>query len=62
MTKKHFRFAADRIVSDCFDYGFSKEDSQSYHAFVQFFEEMSLAFDKDMFDEYIDKEIEEMKK
>ena len=57
MTKKHYVFAADKIVDDCIIFGYKKEDSMKYKIFVDFFTDLSDKFDIDTFDKYIDKRI-----
>ena len=55
MTKQHYVFAADKIVEDCINYGYKKENSMKYKIFVEFFSSFSEKFDIDTFDKYIDK-------
>jgi hypothetical protein len=61
MTNRHYKYAADTIVEGCLNFGINKEENQAYDAFVNFFEEMSFGFDRELFDKYIDKKLEEVR-
>jgi hypothetical protein len=60
MSKKHYVFAANKIVNECYELGIKKEDCPSYHCFLEFFNEFGDKFDSDKFDEFIDKKIKEL--
>jgi hypothetical protein len=60
MTKKHYVWAAKQIIWECCDTGFKKEECPSYHTYIEFFNEFGNKFDKDKFDEFIDKKIMEL--
>lgn len=60
MTRKHFTFAADQIVADCYIRGIKKEESILYESYLELFEHFSSTFKKSTFDTYIDNELNEM--
>lgn len=58
MGKSHFKIAADLVVDDCIDNGYTTPGASDYYwAYVEFFTEINSNFDRDKFDEYIIKRI-----
>jgi hypothetical protein len=55
MTKKHFVFAADNIIDDCYMNGINKEQSAIYQEYIKFFNQFGNDFNQDTFDAYIEK-------
>lgn len=62
MSKKHYLWAADSIVSECMSTGIDRENCYSYVLFVNFFSSFNDRFDVDTFDKYIDKKLSELQK
>lgn len=60
MSKKHYVWAANAIVSQCYELGIKKEECSSYHTFIEFFNEFGNKFDIDTFNEFIDKKVKEL--
>lgn len=60
MTKKHFTWAADRIIQACIDDDISHEAiilCHLYFPYIDIFDEFGPTFNVDKFDEYIINEI-----
>lgn len=60
MTRKHFIFAADQIVEECYANGVDREHSLIYQYYLEFFKHFSNTFSQDTFDNYIDNKLNEM--
>lgn len=61
MSRKHFTFAADNIVDDCFMNGIKKEQSEIYNEYLKFFKHFGNQFSQDKFDDYIEKQLQNYK-
>ena len=61
MTRKHFTFAAEQIITQCYYNGIKKEQSILYERYVEFFKEFSDTFNQSTFDTYIDKQLNNYK-
>lgn len=60
MNKEHFVYGANKVIQECKDNNLNTFlESNSYWIYVDLFEEFGKKFDKEFFDDYINKRIYE---
>jgi len=58
MGKSQFKIAADLVVEDCKENGYTYPSASDYYwAYIRFFKEIDSKFDLDKFNDYIIKRI-----